>query len=73
MFNAEFQCQKRVCIVRSLEQKLVLSPGQTADPGGKNRQAGIQAVYGTHCPLIVNTLSVFLLLQALCELGINDL
>lgn len=38
------------CIVRSLEQKLVLS-GQRVDPGGKNLQAGIQAVCGPQCPL----------------------
>lgn len=48
-------------IVRSLEQKLVLS-GQRVHPGGENLQAGIQAVCGTQCPL-----------GTLCALSINDI
>lgn len=64
-------------IVRNLEQNLVLSPEETADLREKILQAGIQAVHSTHYPLIVDILNVFLLLQAVCELGllsgINDL
>lgn len=76
MFNAESSVQ-RGHIARSLDQNLVLSPGKTADLRGKNLQAGIQAVHSTHYPLTVDILNVFLLLQAVCELGlvsgINDL